>query len=713
MKWFRNLNISAKILLFFLVILLLLGSVCMFGMLTWSSSNAQNKLLFDTYGNAQGYLGQILAQYQQQRALLRDMVLMNDTQNASYIADLVKASDEIMMNNISLFKKACIDSESMALYDDLEENIEAFRIVRNELTDAAVAGDFGEVMQWLQADSKAHNTSIQTNEPSADTVSTATGGGAETGSADAVSTATVSSGTTTAINNALTFMVEHANELISSQTQSVHQTIIYVLIGVAVCFAIAAGFGLVVSRSISKPLKTISEAAMQLAVGNTAIKGIDYAAKDEVGRMMASFRTMLAAIRAMIKDVEMLSQSAVEGRLSIRADENKHHGDYKIIIQGINETLNAVVEPIYEAKAVLNELSSGNLTAVMQGSYKGDYAIIKDALNDTINTLHGYILEISHVLSELAQGNLLCAIDTEYRGDFVALKDSINGITDSLNAVMSEISKAAGHVALGTQQVSEGSQDISDGAIRQAGAIEQLTATMSIIAKQTRLNANNANEAFKLSAAARDDAQSGSEKMYEMQKAMTDINASSASISKIIKVIDDIAFQTNILALNAAVEAARAGIHGKGFAVVAEEVRNLAAKSASAAKETATLIEESAKKTDAGTKIADSALKAFEDIVIDVERTAKLVEEIAAASSQQSTSIDQVSEGINQMSDTVQTNSAFSQETAAAAQELSGQAEILHHMVARFKIKEQASLLPGQTTEKEELFIMQEDDMKY
>lgn len=717
MKWYRNLGITSKIVLLLLVILILVGSVAAFGVLSWSSSNEQNRILFGNYGNAQGYLGQVYAQYQQQRALLRDMLIARDAKVAQKIDSLVKTSDEVMLNNLELFKNACIDDESQALYNDLNTNVQAFREVRDELSAAAIAGDFDNVTTWIQADSNAHNALIQAaalENGVPDTVSEATPGGAAvdtaseatsdnevdavaqaTGSADAVSSATVSSGTTIAINNALAFMVTHANHLIDAQTKTVNATIMLMIAGIGLAAIAAVVLGLQTSRSVAKPLKKMSEAAIQMAAGNTDIGGLDYQSGDEVGRMMASFRTMTSSVKAMINDVEALSRAAVEGRFSVRADESRHQGDYRTIIKGINDTLNAVISPINEAKDVLNALSGGNLSAEMSGSYQGDYTIIKDALNNTVGTLRSYIEEISYVLSELSRGNLTCSIQTEYRGDFVALKNSINGIVESLNEIMAEINNAAGHVAMGTQQVSGGSQEISEGAINQAGSIQELTATISVIAAQTNLNADNANEAYSLSSTMHEGAKTGHAKMMQVQKAMEDINESSANISKIIKVIDDIAFQTNILALNAAVEAARAGAQGKGFGVVADEVRNLAARSASAAKETAVLIEGSASKTEAGNKVADEAMKAFECIAADVEKAVKLVEQIAEASNQQSTAIEQVSLGISQMSAVVQTNSAFAEETAAAAQELSGQAEILHDMVAQFKLKEARYALPN------------------
>ncbi|MDU5949175.1 MAG: methyl-accepting chemotaxis protein, partial [Paenibacillus macerans] len=203
----------------------------------------------------------------------------------------------------------------------------------------------------------------------------------------------------------------------------------------------------------------------------------------------------------------------------------------------------------------------------------------------------------------------------------------------------------------------------------------------------TKLNAQNANEANKLAADSKNSALQGNEQMKDMLAAMREINDASSNISKIIKVIDEIAFQTNILALNAAVEAARAGQHGKGFAVVAEEVRNLAARSANAAKETTDMIEGSIDKVQEGTRIADQTAAALQSIVGDIEKVANLVGDIAMASTEQAAAITQINQGISQVSQVIQTNSATSEESAAASEELSSQAALLKQQVAQFKLK--------------------------
>lgn len=311
---------------------------------------------------------------------------------------------------------------------------------------------------------------------------------------------------------------------------------------------------------------------------------------------------------------------------------------------------------------------------------------ISTNLYHSIETIKGYITEIAGILGEVSKGNLSVDISSEYKGDFVALKEAINNIIVSLNNVLSNINTAAEQVASGSRQVSDGNQAISQGATEQASSIEELTVTIGQIAQQTKQNAMNANDASELASTAKQDALTGNEQMKGMQQAMEEISESSASIGKIIKVIDDIAFQTNILALNAAVEAARAGIHGKGFAVVAEEVRNLAAKSAKAAKETTALIESSIHKSDAGTRIADETATSLNNIVRGVERAAQLVEGIAQASNEQATGIAQINKGIEQMSQVVQNNSATAQEGAAASEELSSQADLLKSMVGQFQL---------------------------
>ncbi|MBW4838733.1 MAG: MCP four helix bundle domain-containing protein [Paenibacillaceae bacterium] len=341
----------------------------------------------------------------------------------------------------------------------------------------------------------------------------------------------------------------------------------------------------------------------------------------------------------------------------------------------------SITRPIGKLSKAAEALALGDVSVSVDTTSQDEIGKLMQAFSRMI----GSIRDQARVVEQVANGDLTVQVKVRSEQDLMGIK--LQEMVERNNEILASINTAADQVASGSKQVSDSSIALSQGATEQASSVEQLTASLEEISTQTKLNAQNANEANKLAADSKQSALQGNEQMKDMLGAMREINEASGSISKIIKVIDEIAFQTNILALNAAVEAARAGQHGKGFAVVAEEVRNLAARSANAAKETTDMIEGSINKVQEGTRIADQTAEALKSIVGDIERVAGLVGDIAMASTEQAAAITQINQGISQVSQVIQTNSATSEESAAASEELSSQAGLLKQQVARFKLK--------------------------
>jgi methyl-accepting chemotaxis protein len=329
----------------------------------------------------------------------------------------------------------------------------------------------------------------------------------------------------------------------------------------------------------------------------------------------------------------------------------------------------------------------GKNDAIPLSSRKDEFGVLAASFDKVINSTK----ILAEQTQRIAKGDL--TTEVTIRSEVDVLGKALCDMVAQLHELAASIIATSRQVSAGAKVVSDSSATLSQGAAVQASSVQQLSATIEEISRQTLTNAQNARAASELAADIKSDAAAGNRRMQDMLKAMDDINMTSGSIKKVIKVIDDIAFQTNILALNAAVEASRAGHNGKGFAVVAEEVRKLAAKSADAAKETTQLVEGSVKSVERGTVIAGETAKALDMIAAKVAKAAAIIEEIAAASEEQASAIEQVNQGVSQVSKVVQETVAVSEECAAASEELANQAAVLNEKTAFYTVR----LSPAET----------------
>jgi len=432
--------------------------------------------------------------------------------------------------------------------------------------------------------------------------------------------------------------VEEVDLLISS---SIQKTIVfYIGIVIGLLFLISFSLYHFVDRLISNPVKQCVEVAKNLANGNTDIR-INKIANDETGELSCAMLDLSKIIKSLNHEILLLTEYAMKGQLDKRANIQLQKGDFAVLLSELNHLLEAVTNPISEAINVMNCLAEKNLTVRVNGHYNGDFELLKQYINQAAENLSASILEVES------------SIDQIYNA---------------------------------SEQLSSISQTLADSGTEQAASIEEISSSLSEINSLTNRNAEQSKQGLKLADFAVKSVENANNAMVKMNQAMMIILKSSQETSKIIKTIDEIAFQTNLLALNAAVEAAHAGEAGKGFAVVAEEVKNLALRSAEAAKNTDTLLDEAGKNTLMGSQIVNQVSNSFDEIYAQFTKVKNIIIDISAYSVDQASGISQINNGVGELNIVTQKNAANAEESASATDELKNLASRLKDMVNEFKI---------------------------
>jgi methyl-accepting chemotaxis protein len=467
---------------------------------------------------------------------------------------------------------------------------------------------------------------------------------------------------------------------------------------------VGLGLGVFISRSISKPMAQLAEVATQISLGDVN-QVIEYQSKDEVGSLAESFRSLVVyirgiaqvlekvaegdlsakmtersdrdvltrscqktviAVRALASDTSALVEAAKQGKLEVRADVSGHQGEFRSVVQGVNDTLDAVMGPLNVSAKYVEQISKGDIPAQITDTYNGDFNKIKNNLNTLIVAMN----DITSAAEEIANGNLTVSIRERSPQD--KLMQALSSMVSGLARTVSEVRAIASEVAGASQAISTTSVQVSTGATAQAASAEEASSSMEEMVSNIKQNADNAQQTNKIAIKSAKDAQESGKSVLEAVTAMKEIASK-------ISIIEEIARQTNLLALNAAIEAARAGEHGKGFAVVAAEVRKLAERSQKAAAEINQL-------SGTTVRVSEKAGEMLDKLVPDIQRTAELVQEITAASQEQDVGAEQINKALQQLERVIQQNASASEEMAATTEELTAQSDQLVSSLGFFHI---------------------------
>jgi methyl-accepting chemotaxis protein len=488
------------------------------------------------------------------------------------------------------------------------------------------------------------------------------------------------------------------------------QLILFIL---ALSVLIGVGIALWISIGIGKGLHAMVEVAQHIAKGDID-QHIDHASRDEIGTLAAAFRGMVDYIKGIAGAADALSRGDLTAEVVAKSEQDVLSQNFRRVIETLRELIAEIKQLVQTAQA--GQLDRRGDAAKFQAGYHE----VVQSINALLDAVVTPINEAAEVLERVAGRNLCARMQGDYQGDFAAIKHSLNTAITNLDNGLAQVAMSAEQVAAASNHISNGSQSMAQGASEQASSLQQFSSSLKEMAFMSQQNATNAQEARRMADSARQSADKGTHSMQRLSQSIDQIKAASDETAKIVKTIDGIAFQTNLLALNAAVEAARAGDAGKGFAVVAEEVRNLAMRSAEAAKNTALLIDEALRKANDGVAQNREVLTNLEEIVSQVHKVNAVIGEIAEASAQQQEGVKQLDAAVGQLNLVTQQTASSSEQAASTAEELASQSMEMRHLVRTFRLSyeeetedevgEHAASQPDTLMEEEVFSSPMEDD---
>ena len=533
-----------------------------------------------------------------------------------------------------------------------------------------------------------------------------------------------------ALEDLIAYQTEQAEADAQQALQAAEDDKLYLGIAGLLMALLALGVAFWITRSITRPVGRCVEIADELAQGNTELD-IQVESKDEVGALTQSMKDLADRLNGLIGDMNTMSREHDLGDIDVVVPAEKYEGAFRTMAQGVNDMVNGHISVKKKAMACVKEFGKGNFDAELEkfpgkkafineiiedlrenlkevtaqlkhliGSAKegdleqraeasrfdGDWNEMVSGVNEVLDAILKPIEEAADVLNRVADKDLTARVTGDYQGDHAKIKNALNKAVQNLDEGLSQVGASSDQVASASDQISSGSQSLAQGTSEQASSLEEVSSSLQELSSQADQASGSSREAKGLSDSARSGTDEGVEAMRRLSEAMEKIKVSSDETAKIVKTIDEIAFQTNLLALNAAVEAARAGDAGKGFAVVAEEVRELAMRSADAAKNTAQLIQDSVENAQNGVSMNEEVTTSLEEIQKQVAQVSEVMDEIAAGAQQQSQGVEQINTAVEQMNQVTQQTAANAEESSSASEELTSQAQELKELVALYRI---------------------------